>query len=120
MKAATLTTTVLLIRHGDRYDYHVGKDVWKMRCKSSGIYCLFIIFDLCASIDHCCVESAGALRAPSWWTQGRRVACRTDDGARRVRSREGQIIWILLSSCQHLAEPIPDPRMREPRPAALC
>ena len=38
MKAATLTTTVLLIRHGDRYDYHVGKDVWKMRCKSSGIY----------------------------------------------------------------------------------
>lgn len=36
MKAATLTTTVLLIRHGDRYDYHVGKDVWKTRCKSSG------------------------------------------------------------------------------------
>ena len=63
------------------------------------------------------MESAGALRAPSWWTQGRRVACRTDDGARRVRSREGQIIWILLSSCQHLAEPIPDPRMREPRRA---
>lgn len=30
-------TTVLLVRHGDRYDYDVGKEVWKARCKKHGM-----------------------------------------------------------------------------------
>ena len=28
-------TSILLIRHGDRYDYAIGKEPWKQRCKAS-------------------------------------------------------------------------------------
>ena len=28
-------TSILLIRHGDRYDYAIGKEPWKLRCKAS-------------------------------------------------------------------------------------
>ena len=28
-------TSILLIRHGDRYDYAIGKEPWKQRCKVS-------------------------------------------------------------------------------------
>lgn len=33
-RAASVTTN-LLIRHGDRYDYAIGKEPWKLRCKAS-------------------------------------------------------------------------------------
>jgi len=33
--ATTTVTEILLIRHGDRYDYAIGKDAWMQRCKAS-------------------------------------------------------------------------------------
>ncbi|CAE7236359.1 TFC7 [Symbiodinium natans] len=30
-----MTTTVFLIRHGDRYDYEIGKEAWQARCSGA-------------------------------------------------------------------------------------